>query len=86
MILITKCSFMPKSQQIFINILSNDIRWGGTTLNAYVTKQESITIIILGLFVIFIGTTLGEMKMLKLYEDVMKLLISLNVYIYIFLE
>ena len=77
---------MQKSQQTFINILSNDIRRGGTTINAYVTKQESITIIILGLFVIFVGTTLGEMKLLKLYEDGMQLLISLNVYIYIYIS
>ena len=65
MILITKCFFMQKSQLISINILSNDITWGGTTLNAYGTKQESITIIIFGQFVTFVDITLGEMKLLE---------------------
>ena len=76
MILITKYSFMQKSQQTFINILSNDIRRGGTTINAYVTKQESITIIILGLFVIFVDIAQGGIKLLKLNEDIMHLLIN----------
>ena len=69
--LISKHFFMQKSQLTFINILSNDIAWGGTALNSYVTKQESITIIILGLFVIFIDITQSGIKLLKWNEDVM---------------
>ena len=74
--LISKHFFMQKSQLTFIIILSNDIAWGGTILNFYVTKQESITIIILGLFVIFIDITQSGIKLLKWNEDVMQLLIN----------
>ena len=76
MILITKCFIMQRPQLIFINILSNDITWGGVTFNAYVTKQDSTTIIILGMFVIFVDITLYGVKLLKWYEDVMQLLIN----------
>ena len=67
---------MQTSQLMFINILSNNIIWGGTTLNAYVTDQESITIIILGMFVIFVDITLDVIILLQWYEDVMQLLIN----------
>ena len=76
MTLITKYFFMQTSQLMFINILSNNIIWGGTTLNAYVTDQESITIIILGMFVIFVDITLDVIILLQWYEDVMQLLIN----------
>ena len=49
MMLITKCFFMQESRLIYINIPSDNITRGGTILNAYVTRYESITRIILGM-------------------------------------